>query len=39
VVIFAVLVNGFRGDAEAAMHALDRFVAALVARSDGGAGL
>ncbi len=31
VVIFAVLVNGFRGDAEAAMHALDRFVAALVA--------
>lgn len=30
VVIFCVLVNGFRGDAEAAMHALDRFVAALV---------
>jgi D-alanyl-D-alanine carboxypeptidase/D-alanyl-D-alanine-endopeptidase (penicillin-binding protein 4) len=31
VVIFSVLANGFRGDAEGAMHALDRFVAALVA--------
>ncbi len=34
VVIFCVLANGFRGDAEAAMHALDRFVAALVTSSD-----
>jgi D-alanyl-D-alanine carboxypeptidase/D-alanyl-D-alanine-endopeptidase (penicillin-binding protein 4) len=31
VVIFAVLANGFRGDAESAMDALDRFVAVLVA--------
>ncbi len=31
VVIFSVLVNGFRGSAEAAMDALDRFVAELAA--------
>jgi D-alanyl-D-alanine carboxypeptidase/D-alanyl-D-alanine-endopeptidase (penicillin-binding protein 4) len=35
VVIFAVLANGFRGDAEGAMRALDRFVAALVSSGAG----
>jgi D-alanyl-D-alanine carboxypeptidase/D-alanyl-D-alanine-endopeptidase (penicillin-binding protein 4) len=30
VVVFSVLVNGFRGSAEAAMDGVDRFVAALV---------
>jgi len=34
VVIFSVLANGFRGDAEAAMDALDRFAAVLVTRSE-----
>ena len=34
VMVFAVLANGFRGDAESAMDALDRFVAVLVTRSD-----
>jgi D-alanyl-D-alanine carboxypeptidase/D-alanyl-D-alanine-endopeptidase (penicillin-binding protein 4) len=33
VVFFSVLVNGFRGSAEAAMDALDRFVSVLVASS------
>ncbi|HEY8156905.1 MAG TPA: D-alanyl-D-alanine carboxypeptidase/D-alanyl-D-alanine-endopeptidase [Myxococcota bacterium] len=32
VVIFSVLANGFRGDAESAMDALDRFVAVLVSQ-------
>jgi len=34
VMIFCVLANGFRGDAEAAMDALDRFVAVLVSGSE-----
>ena len=35
VLIFSVLVNGFRGDAESAMDALDRFVTVLVSRAPG----